>query len=172
MKDKKDLLTPAHISLNISDDSSFLSPYSKSATPVISSEVADFLENSAMAYHPEKELILDVTSDCISEQEEKTFSEAIKNYYTLKLTESVRNIRRKTIAAICFSAIGILGLAFMFILEAFGTRQLWIECVDIFAWVFLWEAVDQFFIERPALKLKIKRYLRFSEMECSFNKTI
>ena len=45
----------------------------------------------------------------------------------------------------------------MFVLSELGAGAVWTECVDIFAWVFLWEAVDQFFIERKGVLLKMKR---------------
>ena len=43
--------------------------------------------------------------------------------------------------------VGVAALGSMFFAESFGVKQLWIECIDIFAWVFIWEAVDLQFIE-------------------------
>ena len=46
---------------------------------------------------------------------------------------------------------------FPYLAEKMGVSGIWIECMDIFAWVFVWEAVDLFFIERGMLRLKKKR---------------
>ncbi len=57
----------------------------------------------------------------------------------------------------------------MFLLSAKNVGEVWKECIDIFAWVFLWEAVDQFFIERGAIMLRRKRFKNFLEMEVSYS---
>lgn len=160
---------PAEISLNVLADSDFLSPYSSGNIPVISSGVAEFLENAASAHHPDQKLALSICGDCISGDEQPVYTDAIKNYYELKLTDVERSLRRKTFIAAWFSLIGILALAFMFLCDRLNINPLWVECIDIFAWVFLWEAVDQFFIERTSLRVEKKRYLRFIEMPCRFS---
>ena len=42
----------AKINMTVNDDSDFLSPYAETGKPVISSEVAEFLENSANPFTP------------------------------------------------------------------------------------------------------------------------
>lgn len=164
----KNASTPAELYLNVLADSDFLSPYSSGNTPVISSGVADFLENAASAYHPDRDLVLNISGDCISDDERQVYTQAIKNYYSLKLTDIQRSLQRKAVIAAWFAIIGILSLSFMFLCDGLNVYQLWIECVDIFAWVFLWEAVDQFFIERTSLLVMQKRYTKFIEMPCLF----
>ena len=56
----------------------------------------------------------------------------------------------------------------MFVLSGLGAGAVWTECVDIFAWVFLWEAVDQFLIERKGVLLKMKRYYAFMNSRITF----
>lgn len=156
------------IGMSVSDDADFLSKYSEIGKPVISEEVADFLENAARAFHPDQSFTLDIKSDCIDEAEKPRYQEAIKNHYDLKLSEIERELKRKTFISVFFTAIGVIALAVMFILSALHVGEIWTECVDIFAWVFLWEAVDQFFIERSGLLMKSKRYKNFTEMQVNF----
>ena len=42
------------------------------------------------------------------------------------------------------------------------------EVVDIFAWVFMWEAVDIFFLRCSALRIKEKRYLSLIDSKIDF----
>lgn len=165
---KKNKVNTGVINLNVSNDDGFLSPYSFEGTPVISSEVADFLENAVKAHSPKEKLILNVKGDCIDENERVQYAAAIKNYYSLKLKEEERERKNRTKVAAIFALIGIIALAFMFYLSEREVSEIWKECIDIFAWVFLWEAVDQFFIERGAVKIRRKRYLNFAEMEIRF----
>lgn len=56
----------------------------------------------------------------------------------------------------------------MFVLDHIGVNSLWIEVIDIFAWVFLWEAVDLFFIERSHLLVRAKRLQNFIQMQINY----
>lgn len=158
----------ANVNMSVSDDSDFLSPYAETDKPVISTEVAEFLTAGANAYHPKTKLKINIKSECIDEKEKPTYTAAIRNYFALQLEEIARDMRRKTLIAVWFTLIGVFGLAFMFMLDAFGANGIWVECVDIFAWVFLWEAVDQFFIERGGLLAKSRRIVNFINAEINF----
>lgn len=158
---KKKTIKDAEITLSIADDSDFLSKYSPSDRPVISSEIAEFLENAAREFHPKSEIKLTISGDCIDDKEKPTYAEAIKNYFELKRCETEREIRRKTAVSIIFTIIGVIALAAMFLVNGIFKNEIWTECVDIFAWVFIWEAVDQFFIERSGLLLRRKRLENF-----------
>ena len=169
MKNKNPLKKEAQtIGMSVADDSDFLSQYCEIGKPVIAGEVAEFLENAASEYHPDQTFTLDIKSDCIDETEKPRYVAAIENYYDLKLAEVNREVRRKSLIAALFAAIGIIALAVMIILSANNLGAIWTECIDIFAWVFLWEAVDQFFIERSGLLLKARRFKRFTEMPIRF----
>lgn len=168
MKKNKHLNVVNSINMTVNDDQGLLSPYCESGMPVISSDVADFLLNGANAFHPAEKLVLNVTSDCVDKNEQKQYASAIKNYFALKLNDVQRDLKRKTLIAVWFTIIGIVALAFMFICDAYNVANLWIECIDIFAWVFLWEAVDQFFIERSELLLLRKRYINLIQMPINF----
>ena len=156
------------INMSVADDSNFLSPYAETGMPVISTEVADFLTTSANAFHPKNKLRINIKSDCIDDNEKVVYKAAIRNYFSLQLGEVARDMKRKTAVALWFTLIGIFGLAFMFLLGNLGVNDLWVECVDIFAWVFLWEAVDQFFIERGGLMLKSRRMENFVNAEVNY----
>lgn len=77
----------AKINMTVNDDSDFLSPYAETGKPVISSEVAEFLENSANAFHPKERITLTVHSNCIDDDEKIVYEKAIRNYFSLQLNE-------------------------------------------------------------------------------------
>lgn len=156
------------INAYVSDDSQLLSPYAEIDNPVVSSEFAEFLTTSAKAFHPKSKLRINMISDCIDEEEKSVYTAAVHNYFSLQLEDNERERRLKTVVSLCFTLIGILALAFMLVLEYRGVGAVWTECVDIFAWVFLWEAVDQYFIERKSLTVKNLRIRRFIECEIYF----
>lgn len=160
--------TTEEIVLTVADDAGFLSPYSTAGKPVVSSEVSEFLDNDAKAIRPKNALRLKICGDCIDEIEKVKYAEAIKNSYEQKLAEEKRELKKKTITSAIFAVIGIIALIFMLASEKIGISEVWKECIDIFAWVFIWEAVDLFFIERAAISLRLKRYKNFARAEIVF----
>ena len=59
------------VNMIVKDDTDFLSVFSESETPVISGEVAEFIENRTMTMPPKEQLTLKIHSDCIDENEKK-----------------------------------------------------------------------------------------------------
>lgn len=156
------------INMTVLNDDGFLSPYSPVSSPVVSSEVAEFLENGANKFLPKQQIRLDVCSSCIDDGEKPVYDSAIRNYFRLKLDGTELTLRRNLIISIVFTVIGILGLVAMLLVDHFFGRAIWTEIVDIFAWVFVWEAVDQYFIERRRFKLDKRKYQAFVEMNINF----
>ena len=166
---KKHEPTTCTINMTVLDDSDFLSPYSETDTPVISGEVAEFLENGANAAHIKDNFELRVCSNCIDSDKQSRYEQAIRNYFALKLNAEHRELSRNNATSLIFAIIGIIGLAFMIICDqVLNMKAIWVECIDIFAWVFLWEAVDQFFIERRKLILNRRRLKALAEMPIVF----
>lgn len=158
----------AELFLNVSDDSEFLSKYSPVDKPLVSSEVAEFIENSARGFHPKASVKLTIIGSCVDETEKPVYTSAIKYYFSLKHAEVMRDIARKTIISLIFALIGIIALTVMIVYENHFGNAVWTECIDIFAWVFLWEAVDQYFIERNGLLMKMRRLESFVNMEVEY----
>ena len=166
---KKREPTTCAINMTVLDDSEFLSPYSETNTPVISGEVAEFLENGANAARLIDNLELNLHSNCIDSDKQSRYEQAIRNYFSLKLIAEQRELKRNNIVSLIFAIIGVVGLAFMIICDQLLNMQaIWVECIDIFAWVFLWEAVDQFFIERRKLIFNRRRLKSLAEMPILF----
>lgn len=101
----------------INDTSNFLSPYSLEGNPVISNEVANFLENCANEFHPKTLLSLNFHCKKLSDNDIQMFNKAIKNYYTLQYHDLLRDIKRKKIFGISCIIIGVIALSIMIILS-------------------------------------------------------
>ena len=74
----------AIVNMTVKDDSNFLSVFSSGQAPVISTEVADFIENNTHTIRSNEELTLRIYGNCIDEQEKVTYGSAIKEYYAEK----------------------------------------------------------------------------------------
>lgn len=156
------------VNMTVKNDDNFLSCFSADDTAVISDEVASFLENSVSGVAPKERLSLNVSSDCIDENEKAVYTKAIKKYYTDKYVENERHLRRNFILALILGILGIMILAFALILEYANKSLLWVEVVDVVAWVFIWESVDIIFFQNYLSRLNRVRYLAFVDMKIEF----
>lgn len=158
------------VDMNVKDDTDFLSVFSANDTPVISNEVAEFLENSTHSIRPNEPLTLRIKSDCIDETEQQIYKDAIKEYYTERYTANERELKIHNRIALWLAILGVLVLGFAIFWEYAIESVLWAEVIDIVAWVFLWEAVDIKFFKTRELALQRKRYAALISMKIQYER--
>lgn len=148
------------VELRVRNDDGFLSPYSSESHNVLSQETADFIEKSLRALPVKERLHFRVRSDVIAEEEAKEYTKAIHDHYADCYEDVRREKKRLACIAWIMVAIGVFALAWMICMEITGVKTAVISAmIDIFAWVFLWEAVDIFCLQLTVLNLRQKRYL-------------
>lgn len=171
MANTKDKVTDAdnktYVDMQVLDDATFLSPFSKKDSPLISQDVANFLENSVQKVKPKEELVLRVYSDCIDDTEKGVYNKAIINYYSESLVSVTKEHKRNKIIALLLFLLGVITIGISIYVGKFG-REIWMEAIDIVAWVFCWEAVDVFVFKNRSLGLSIKRYETLSKVKIEF----
>lgn len=156
------------LSMTVRDDSSFLSVYSEGETPVISSEVAEFLEKSTDTLRPDEELSLCIASDCIGEEEKKLYPAAVREYYARRYIANGRELGRNYIIVLLLGLMGVLALTASILYAHLVGNAVWAEVIDIVAWVFLWEAVDIGVLRNHSLRMNKLRYLAFLSMKIEY----
>ena len=166
-RQKKKCAQKHTLCMNVTNDTGFLSPFSANDTPVISSDVADFIEASTLSIKPSSNLTLKIKSNCIDETEKVLYKRAIKEYYTDKYISSGRKLARNRAFAISLAIVGVLVLLLALLLE-YWTSSIWLEIINVVAWVFLWEATYIYFIESRNLKHDRKKYVSYVAMNVEF----
>lgn len=156
------------IRMNVSDDTNFLSVFSEDDTPVISGEVAEFIEASTQTVKPCEPLTLKIKSNCIDDEEKEIYRRAIRAYYTQKYIASQGELAKNRTIAILLALAGILVLALAFFVEYRHGSLIWAEVIDIVAWVFLWEATDLYFLASRKLKHDRRKYIAYVNMAVEF----
>ena len=150
--------TNSIINININSASDIISPYSEDNKVVINSEFATFLDNSVKDVSPKNDLSIAISAkNCNID----LVSTAIKNYYYNECIDTERKLKRNLVASIITLIIGLIALSSTIILNAVNTPIIIGSSLDIFAWVFMWEAIDLFFFRRAELKYIQYRQLNF-----------
>jgi len=152
------------IDMSVKSDDDFLSVYSGGESPIISSDVADFIENNTRSLSPREKYTLIVHSDCIDDKEKDEYNSAIKEYYAEKYFANRKELRINRIIVLLLFMAGVLVLSLAFQIE----NHIWSEVIDIAAWVLLWEAVDIWAFKNRELNIKAKRCLAFMDMKVEY----
>ena len=155
----------ATINMTVKDDSSFLSAFSQSDFPVISSDVADFIENATSSVYPGKPIKLQIHSSCIDDLEKDVYEKAIRRYYREKNSANERELKRNKMIILFLLIAGVAVLALSIFLSAMLSSEVVPGVIDIFAWVLVWEAADIGFFKNSELRVNKKRYNSFINME-------
>lgn len=153
--------------MNVKDDGEFLSAFSVSEAPVISSDVAEYIETVTRMFPLKSDITLRITSSCIDENEKIIYEKAIHEYYLQKYVENHVEVRKNRIVSLFMIIAGVIVLAAAIALDQLGflIRS---EVIDIFAWVLLWEAADILLLENNRLTRMEKRYISFMNMNIEF----
>lgn len=159
----------AVVELRVLDDNSFLSPYSTQGYNILSEDVSDFIEHSLGGIPHEKPLRFRICSDVITEEEQREYTKAIHRHYANKYLDSriEKKHLHKMAAIMALVAVSALSLLISFTAAGIG-NEVFSEIVDIFAWVFMWEAVDIFFLRCTLLRFKQQRYLRLADSKIEY----
>lgn len=152
------------LKMHVKDDTDFLSVFSAQDTPVISTQVAEFLENTTHGIRPDEPLSLHICSSCIEREEQGLYRTAIHQYYAERYLANARELRHQHIFAWALALIGVLVLTLTVYLQYRHSSVIWAEVVDIVAWVFLWEAVDIRCFRTRELVMQRRRYAAFMNM--------
>ena len=157
----------AIIEVTVRQDVDFLSDYSVEK-PMISSSLSDFLREQAEAFPPREPICLKIHSKCIDEKEKGIYGTALKEYAMRNYKKHTLELKKNAFISAILMAVGVLGLAAVVILSFFSNNAVLAEVLDIFAWVFVWEAVDLFFLERRIIRAQLHRCLRLYEAKILF----
>lgn len=158
----------AVIEVTVRSDEDFLSDYSV-GKPVISTDLAEFLHGQLDALPPKEPLLLRICGTCIDEEEKPLYEGALREYALRSYRKTQRAMKRNAAISAIMFAIGVLGLIATVLYSVFGGNVIFSEVLDIFAWVFVWEAVDLFFLERGALRAERLRALRLYDAKVQFS---
>lgn len=80
--------------------------------------------------------------------------QALKNHYRAEYRNAKKEARRILAISVIMTLLGVLTLTALILINYFTDNFYVTSIVEIAAWVFIWEAVDYFFLQRPVVKGK------------------
>lgn len=156
------------LDVNIFDNDIFLSKLSDSSQPCLSEEVKQFITDQTRKYRPKTSFNIVIHHKDMSKEQQNLFVQATKYSFFCEYKENKYEMNRNLISAITLTLIGVVALLVKVLISVYVKDAVFLEFIDIFAWVFVWAGVDLLFIERGIKSLKQKRYLNIINSKFEF----
>jgi len=158
------------ININVAETDCILSKFNDDGMEIISPDMADFVNNLVKSVPIKKDVVLKIKCKDYSENKEKRYKKAIKNYYINEFADKDAKLKNNAIISLILFLVGVVGFAGLYLLKTFDAYWLIQDIVEVASWVFLWETVDVFFLNRGILKWKQKRDLKIIYAEIIIEK--
>lgn len=140
------------IEIKIDSREQIFSAYSYSGDK-LNSEFCDFVYEKAKRAPINKDLSIKIYSD--SQIDAGEVGKTLKSHYSNEYREARQDMKRVTTISAIMALFGVLTLALLVLLNYFWDNFYVSTIVEIAAWVFVWEAVDYFFLQRPQIKARL-----------------
>ena len=151
------------INAKVKHEEEIYSGYNYDRNEVLNPAFSDFLVEKAESLHKRSKLRIKIFSD-FSLEEHELFS-AIKNKFKGEFESYERKLKQTAIFSLVVLILGILFLGIFVLEEMFFHNVVLSIILEIASWVFIWEAVDSFFLERMTLKEKWRQMARLYDAE-------
>ena len=140
----------ATINIKAEDKKAIFSEYNYDSNEILNPSLSDFIIEKANDIPPKSHLRVKIfTDDDVNEEEVKT---AYKNKFRNEFEESEHKLRKNMLFALVMLILGVLFMGFL-ILEIYLLDNYILSTIlEIAVWVFIWEAVDSYFLERATIR--------------------
>ena len=140
------------INIKAESKAAIFSDYNYDSNEVLNSNLEEFLVEKVKNIPPKVNLRVKIfTDDCVDENEVKV---AYKNKFKGDFEELEQELKRNTLFAFTMLILGVLFMGFLILEIYFLNNYILSTILEIAVWVFVWEAVDSFFLERSSIRRK------------------
>ena len=142
----------SHIEINLSNGNIY-DEYSTDSE--LNPTVFEFVDKVFRLVKKKADLEIDITFPSAMKDEEKDKIEKLfKSHYAINIVKSNEEIKRHNIVSIILLFFGIIVYGAYGLLEYFKMDFIFQGVIEIASWVFIWEAVDMFFLSNFGSRLE------------------
>lgn len=141
-----------HIEINLSNGNIY-DEYSTDSE--LNPTIFEFVDKVFRLVKKKTDLEIDITFPSAMKDEEKDKIEKLfKSHYAINIVKSNEEIKRHNIVSIILLFFGIIVYGAYGLLEYFKMDFIFQGVIEIASWVFIWEAVDMFFLSNFGSRLE------------------
>ncbi|MGN1201269.1 MAG: hypothetical protein ACI4R8_03330 [Candidatus Caccovivens sp.] len=153
------------INIKVDTNKEIFSEYDYDNNEKLKPELGEFIYDKAK-FVTNQDIKLKIYSQTNLNQ--KDVESAIKNHYKKEYLESKQMMRKNLVFSFAMLILGLIALTFLLIMHAFFYNEYLYIITEIATWVFIWEAVDSFFLERVSIKRKRITFLKLYSAKIEF----
>ncbi|MDE6471514.1 MAG: hypothetical protein K2L52_00605 [Clostridia bacterium] len=149
--DDKSTDNPSEINVKIYNTDQLFSAYSYSGDK-LNGEFCEYIFDKAKDA-PLKDRIR-IKIHTAADLDASDVQQSLRSHCKSEYIESKKQVKRLVLIATIMTILGIIALTALILINHFTDNIYFTSIVEISAWVFIWEAVDFFFLQRPVVKGK------------------
>ena len=138
------------INIKAEDKKAIFSEYNYDSNEILNSNLSDFIMEKERDIPLKSQIRVKIfTNDDVNEKEVEM---AYRNKFKNEFQEQEQELKKNLLFALIMLVLGVLFMGFL-ILELYLLNDFIFSTVlEIAAWVFIWEAVDSFFLRRSEMR--------------------
>lgn len=153
----------AVINIKATKAEQIFSAYNYDSNEKLNDELGEFIKDKAKFVPINKDIRIKLYTEQTTD--EKEVKKAIKNHFKKEYVEIKNEKKHNLIFSLAMFLIGLCSLAFQLLMHTFFYNVYVYIIVEIATWVFFWEAVDSYFLQRATLKRKSATLLKLYSAE-------
>ncbi len=137
----------------------------------INFDIANYIIEEANNIPFRYKLKIEFFSDDLTESEKDSIRKILKEYYAFEIKKEENILKASAIKGICLLLMGILIITseILGIWSNIAYDKIFLEVMDILAWVLLWESIDILLLSNNKEKIKKKNLIQIYKSEILFS---
>ncbi|MGN0961680.1 MAG: hypothetical protein ACI4PF_05760 [Christensenellales bacterium] len=150
----------AIVKINITDAECLLSPYNDDGMEIISEETANFINNLTKPIPSWKDIQLQISCEDYTQDKEQVYRNAITNYYVNEFADRDQMLKARLKISTILFLVSIISFALLYFMYQWNVPDILCSLVEVISWVFAWETVDLFVLQRYLIKAEQHKELQ------------
>ncbi len=153
MKEKNKVIDECKtINIKVQNKEQVISQFSYDENDKINKDLAEFIESKSKDVRFSQDIQLNFYSK--QEINADEIQPTISNHFRAECKQAKDELKVSNIAVIVLMILGVIGLACLLWVNRFFDNFFFQMILEIASWVFIWEAVNVLFLQRPKLRRK------------------
>ena len=150
MKNKKIVDEYELVNISINNKEQIISKFSYDEDDKLNKDLSDFIIDKTKLLPVTKNIQLNFYTQ--SKVEKSEIETTLQNHFKEEYLEVKSELKNRNIYAIMMLFLGLITLSVLFLTYKFFNNAYFETLLEITVWVFVWEAVDSFFLQRPRIR--------------------
>lgn len=148
------------INIKVENKEQIISQFSYDENDKINKDLADFIESKSKDVHFSQDIQLNFYSKTSINVDE--IQNTIKNHFSSECVQISQDLKRANVSVVILMLLGVIGLACLVWVNKVFDNFYFQMILEIAAWVFIWEAVNILFLQRPKIRRKFLQIQKLS----------